>query len=240
MPFNVPSLTTLASESARKEFVLSSWLFLGRPAVNASGSNCAHFLDARLELFWAEDWSALWATVRAECDIAPVQNATRRTTTQQRQSRVRKVATSARTGEKGRALAAARNAPPIPVTEQIVQEIKSFYPTDPEPQLLRRPSCQAYSCQKWLSTFLPHFAKCHDSMNQDHTACARNIGMTLVSCGEQQLVCASSCPHCSSSNSTLSSTAPQGRTDHTTRQTHRWPQTTSHDVLFSKGWHSNQ
>ena len=49
------------------------------------------------------------------------------------QSRVRKVATLARTGEKGRALAAARNAPPVPVTEPIVQEIKSLYPADPEP-----------------------------------------------------------------------------------------------------------
>ena len=52
---------------------------------------------------------------------------------QQMQSRVRKVATLARTGEKGRALAAARNAPPVPVTEQIVQEIKSLLPADPEP-----------------------------------------------------------------------------------------------------------
>ena len=93
-------------------------------------NNCALFLDARLELFSAEDWSALWAMVRAECDIAPVQNATRRTATQQKQSRVRKVATLARTGEKGRALAAARNAP-VPVTEQTVQEIKSLYPADP-------------------------------------------------------------------------------------------------------------
>ena len=45
----------------------------------------------------------------------------------------RKFATLARAGEKGRALAAARNAPPVPVTEPIVQEIKSLYPTDPEP-----------------------------------------------------------------------------------------------------------
>ena len=37
-----------------------------------------------------------------------------------------------RAGEKGRALAAARNAPPVPITEQIVQEIKSLYPADPE------------------------------------------------------------------------------------------------------------
>ena len=33
------------------------------------------FWMRRLELFWAEDWSTLWAMVRAECDIAPVQNA---------------------------------------------------------------------------------------------------------------------------------------------------------------------
>ena len=71
--------------------------------------------------------------VRSECDIAPVQNSARRTEKQQIQSRIRKVATLARPGEKGRALAAPRNAPPVPVTEQIVQEIKSLYPTDPEP-----------------------------------------------------------------------------------------------------------
>ena len=96
----------------------------------------SHFLDARLELFWAENWSALWAMVRAECDVAPVQNTTRRTDKQQMQSRVRKVTALARSGEKGRALAAARNAPPVPVTEQIVQEIKSLYPADPEPPAL--------------------------------------------------------------------------------------------------------
>ena len=43
--------TSPASESAWKVLVLSSWVLLGRPAVNASESNCAHFLDARLELF---------------------------------------------------------------------------------------------------------------------------------------------------------------------------------------------
>ena len=106
---------------------------MARPAVNASESNCAHFLDARLELFWAEDWSALWAMVRAECDVAPVQNTTRRTDKQQMQSRVRKVATPARTGEKGRALAAARNASPVPVTQSRLFKIKSLYPADPEP-----------------------------------------------------------------------------------------------------------
>ena len=163
--------TSLASESAWKALVLSSWLLLGRPAVIASESNCAHFLDARLELFLAEDWSALWAMVRAECDVAPVQNTTRRSDKQQIQSRIRKVPTLARTGEKGRALAAARNAPPVPVTEQIVQEI---YPADPKPPAL----AQAYSYRKWLSLSLPHSERCPDSVNQDHLACVRNIGMT--------------------------------------------------------------
>ena len=125
--------TSLASESVWNALVLGSWLLLGRPAVDATESNCAHFLDARLELSWVEDWSALWAMVRAECDVAPVQSTTRRTDKQQMQSRVRKVATLARTGEKGRALAATRNAPPVPVTEQIVQEIKGVHPADPEP-----------------------------------------------------------------------------------------------------------
>ena len=100
-----------ASESAWKALILSSWLLLGRPAIHALESSCAQFLDARL----------------------PVQNSVRRTEKQQTQSRIRKVATLARAGEKGRALAAARNAPPVPVTEQIVQEIKSLYPVDPEP-----------------------------------------------------------------------------------------------------------
>ena len=115
-----------ASELAWKALILSSWVLLGRPAVHASESSCAQFLDAGLELFWAEDWSALWAMVRAE-------NSARRTEKQQTQSRIRKVATLARAGEKGRALAAARNALPVPVTEQIVQEIKNLYPADPQP-----------------------------------------------------------------------------------------------------------
>ena len=72
------NLSSLASELAWKALVLSSWFLLGRPAVNTSESNCAHFVDARHDLFWAEDWSALWAMVRAEYDVAPVQNATRR------------------------------------------------------------------------------------------------------------------------------------------------------------------
>ena len=127
------SPSSLASEPAWKALVLSSWLLLGRPAVNASESNCAHFRDARLELIWAEDWPALWAMVRAECDVAPVHSTTRRTPTEQKQSRIRKVATVARSGERSRALAAAGNAPPVPVAEQLVRGVGCLYPADPDP-----------------------------------------------------------------------------------------------------------
>ena len=111
--------TSLASESAWKALVLNSWLLLGRPAVNASEqlctlSGCAigAFFGLRIGLL-----SGPWFVPNV----------------MMLRSRVRKVATLARTGEKGRALAAARNAPPVPVTEQIVQEIKSLYPADPGP-----------------------------------------------------------------------------------------------------------
>ena len=55
--------SSLASKPAWKVLEVSSWLLFGRPAVNAWESNCAHYLEARLDLFWAEDWPALWALV---------------------------------------------------------------------------------------------------------------------------------------------------------------------------------
>ena len=129
--YNGPSSSM--SEPAWKVLLLSSWLLLGRPAENASDANCASCLEARLDLFWAEDWPALWAQVRAECDVATITHTRARTEAEQTQSRIRKVATLARSGEKGRALAAARNAPPVQVTKDIVQEITSLYPVDPDP-----------------------------------------------------------------------------------------------------------
>ena len=121
------------SESAWKVLILRSWLLLGRPAENASDANCANYMEARLDLFWSEEWPALWAMVRAECDVATAAQKRTRTKAEQTETRIRKVATLARAWEKGRALAAARNAPPVPVTRDIVQEIKSLNPVDPDP-----------------------------------------------------------------------------------------------------------
>ena len=123
------------SEPAWKVLILSSWLLLGRPAENASDANCANHMETRLDLFWSEEWPALWALVRAECDVATSTRKRTKTKAEQTETRIRKVATLARAGEKGRALAAARNAPPVPVTRDIVQEIKSFYPVDPDPAI---------------------------------------------------------------------------------------------------------
>ena len=130
---NEPSSPT--SEPDWKVLLLSSWLLLGRPAENASDANCASFLEARLDLFWSEDWLALWLLVRAECDVPSIAQTRSKTKAEQTETRVRKVATLARAGENGRALAAARNAPPVPVTRDIVQEITSLYRVDPDPAI---------------------------------------------------------------------------------------------------------
>ena len=71
--------------------------------------------------------------VRAECDVPSIAQTRSRTKAEQTDARIRKVATLARVGEKGRAVAAARNAPPVPVTRDIVQEITSLYRVDPDP-----------------------------------------------------------------------------------------------------------
>ena len=89
------------------------------------------------------------AMVRAECDVAPAQNATRWTATEQKRSRIRKVATPARAGEKGRALAAARNAPPVPVTEsKLFKKSRVSTKQTQNLPLPHRLLCQTYSCQK--------------------------------------------------------------------------------------------
>ena len=41
----------------------------------------------------------------------------------------------------------------------------------------RQFQCQPYSCLKWLSMFLQHYERCHDSVNQDNSACVRNFGV---------------------------------------------------------------
>ena len=82
----------------------------------------------------------------------------------------------ARTGEKGKALTAARNAPPVSVTEQIVQEIKSLHLAHSE-----RPACVSTSFSLVLvrsSQVCPYNTPKDASVNQDHLACVRNTGMT--------------------------------------------------------------
>ena len=121
------------SEPAWKVLILSNWLLLGRPAENASDVTCASYLEARLDQFWSEDWPALRALVREECDVAATAPTRAKTKAEQTETRIRKVATLARAGEKGRALAAARNDPPVPVTQEIVQESRVLYPEDTDP-----------------------------------------------------------------------------------------------------------
>ena len=135
IPFYEPSFTTTLPHWHQSQLGLRLCLAAGSFWNDLQSTYCAHFLDARLELsFGLRTGQHFGPWYVPNVMSPPVQNTTHRTDKQQKQSRVRKVVTLARTGEKGRALAAARNAPPgPPVTEQIVQEIKSLYPADPEP-----------------------------------------------------------------------------------------------------------
>ena len=209
------ALFSPASESAWKVLVLSSQLLLGRPVVNASESNCALFLEARLDLFWSEDWPALWAMVRAERDVAPVFSNSRKSATTQTQSRVRKVATLAQSGERGRALAAARNAHPV----QIVQ---SLYPVDQDPAVaVQTPASHLFLSQ--VAELIPSTLRRMPGLSEPGP-----LGMRAE---RWQLVCASCCPHCSCCSPAPSFAAPQIWPSHTARQTCRRPQTTPHDVF---------
>ena len=126
------------------------------------------------------------------------------------QSRVRKVATLARTGEKGGALAAARNAPPVPVTEQIVQEIRSLYPADPEPPA----PAQAFVSGLFLSEvaeIVPTTLRKMPRLSEPGPLGRRaehwyDFGSLA---GNSDLFVQIVCTHNSSSNSSLSSTISQ-------------------------------
>ena len=80
-------------------------LLLGWLAENASDGNCSHFSGI------TTGYLLCWAFVRAESDTSPLVKANAKTEADQTQSRNRNVSTFARVVERGRALAAARNAP---------------------------------------------------------------------------------------------------------------------------------
>ena len=90
---------------------------------------------------------ALWATVRAECNVAPVHSATRRTTSEQKHARIRKVATLARSSEKDEPWLLPETHRQPPVTE-----IKSLHPTDTDPPA----PAQAFVSNLFLSEVAEH------------------------------------------------------------------------------------
>ena len=116
MPICVPSCTaepsSPASEPAWEVLLHRSWLPLGRPAQDASDSNCAIFLESRLDL----------------C-------------------------------ERGRALAAARNAPRV---------------TQSPTKTRQKP--EAFLARSWTPYCLPPPRFRHASVNRDHWACAPSTG----------------------------------------------------------------
>ena len=215
--------TSMASESAWKALVLSSWLLLDdlqstppRATVHTSWTRGWSFFVLRIGLLSGPWYAPNVMLLRCRTQI---------------QSRVRKVATLARTGEKGRALAAARNAPPVPVTEQIVQEIKSLYPTDPEPPAPASAPISALflsEVAEHVTTTLRKMPRLSEpgplGMRPEHLydfgSLAGNSDLFV------QVIA-----HSSSCSSQPSAAIPRSWTDHTACKTDRWPQTTPHDVF---------
>ena len=126
-----------------RETALTTW----RPGLISSGLKTGQL-------------SGLWCVLNVMLRLCTTRP--RRTATEQKQSRIRKVATLARSGEKGRAL-----QPETPRQSQSQSRLfKRSRVSSRQTQnlsLLRRQLRQTFSCQKLPSSSPPHSARCHDS-----------------------------------------------------------------------------
>ena len=72
--------------------------------------------------------------IRAACGSRPIrQNAIMETKAEHTQARIRKAARKARTRQRGRPVSVTHIAPPVPITEQMLQEIQNLHSADPNP-----------------------------------------------------------------------------------------------------------
>ena len=164
--------TSPASESAWKVLVLSSWLLLGR-------SNCSHFLDARLELFFGLRTGLLsgpWYVPNVMLLQCRKRRAGR---TSNRCSHVFAKLLQ------WRALVKKDELWQLPETHRqcqaqnkLFKKSRAFILRTQNHRRLCQRQCQPCSCLKWPNMSLLHSERCLESVNQDHSACVRNIGMT--------------------------------------------------------------
>ena len=68
----------------------------------------------RLSVCVSEDWPAFWSTVRAECDVGPISKGPTKSAAERKQSRVRKVATLARSKRTWAGLGCRQKCPASP------------------------------------------------------------------------------------------------------------------------------
>ena len=169
--------------------------------------------------------------VRAECDVAPVQNTTRSGQATEAVTCSQSCCISACSGEKGRAPAAARNAPPVP--EQIVQEIKSLHPADPEPPApVQAPVSSLFLSEvaQHIPTTLRKMPRLSEpgplGMRAEHWYDFGSlVGNSDVFMQVAAHIAAAAIPHTVPQYLKAGQITPLAKT-------HRWPQTASHDVSF--------
>ena len=226
MQFSVPSCTTIPLLWRPNQH--------GRHCCSAAGSSWEGLLSMRRRETALTPWrpglissglktgqlSGLWCVLN-------VITRPRRSATEQKQSRIRKVATLARSGEKGRAL-----QPETPRQSQSQSRLfKRSRVSSRQTQnlsLLRRQLRQTFSCQKLPSSSPPHSARCHDSPGPlgvraehwyDFGALAGNSNLFVQVVAH---IAAASVPH---------TVLEYLKADHATCQTHRRARTASHNVI---------
>ena len=196
--------------------MVSSWLLLGRPAVNASESNCPHHLEAKLGLFWAEDWPALWATVTLLLFTAQHtgQQQNKNSHASVRQPRWLDLVNEDEPWQQPGMHRQSQSRSKLSKRSRVsVLQI-------PILPLLPKHLWRTFSCRKLPNLFLPHFVECHDPANLDRSAGALSTGMTLESKPETAVL-----------HSVLQY-FKDGQITHAARQTHWRTQTAPHDVIF--------
>ena len=156
--------TSLASESVWKALVLFSWLLMGWPEVNASESKRAHFLDARLELFFGLRIGLLSGPWFVPNLIVLRWRIRRAERTSSRCSHVFAKSAQKRVLVKKDELGSCQKCTTSPSHGADCSLWRVTILVTQNPQLLRSRLCQAYSCLKWPRMSLPHSKRCFGSL----------------------------------------------------------------------------
>ena len=105
-------------------------------------------------------------------------NAIMETKAEHTQAKIRKAARKARTRQRGRPVSVTHIAPPVPITEQMLQEIQNLHSADPNPFVHSNSTVASRILLHQIALTLTRrvLNTCHVSESQDNSACAPITG----------------------------------------------------------------